>query len=268
MDGFTLSIEDLKKMEIPKSPQKPPRGLTCAIISKSPERRVKNGKMISMTISNEDSTSYMRAVCFNLQLFELLEVRKTYHFKSFKYQQGYGNRSKDIEVVLGDNSEKEISPKQFDIKQVWLNIASTLKCDTDEKPFVNVKGKVTEMEEPYTVGSPPKMKRNIFLSDATASMSIALWKDQATSPDLNTGDVISVQNLSLSKWNGTITGNASPETTFAIISESIEINEAALPQPNKVIASNTRIKALKKYTTIPKCCNDYANDNNAYYFFW
>jgi hypothetical protein len=39
------------------------------------------------------------------------------------------------------------------------------------------------------------------------------------------------------EWNGTISGNASPETTFAIISEPTEVSEAVLPQPNKVISS-------------------------------
>jgi hypothetical protein len=41
------------------------------------------------------------------------------------------------------------------------------------------------------------------------------------------------------EWNGTI-------------SELIEVSEAVLPQPNKVISSNTRVKALtEKYTTTP-----------------
>ena len=47
MEGFTLSIQDLKKMEISKSPKKSPSGLTCAIISKSGVKEIKNSKMIS-----------------------------------------------------------------------------------------------------------------------------------------------------------------------------------------------------------------------------
>ena len=56
MEGFTLSIEELKKIGIPASPTKSSKDLTCAIASKPPMKHIKTDKMFSMTITDEDPT--------------------------------------------------------------------------------------------------------------------------------------------------------------------------------------------------------------------
>ena len=229
----------------------------CAIASKSPMKHIKTGKMFSMTITDEDPTSFIRAVCFNDQLFSSLEVHKTYRLKSFKVQKGYGKQSGNLEVVLDNTSNVELSPKQFAVKPVFLNVASILRSTDNSMPFVNTKGKITRTEEPNLVGSPPdsKMKRIVYLTDATGSLNVAFWKDQALKINFKLGNVVNVENLRLSTWNGMVTGNASPETSFVTIDKEIQITQAVLPKPSNIISLDTSIKAIKDYSVTSKCVN-------------
>ena len=78
-------------------------------------------------------------------------------------------------------------------------------------PFINTKDKITRIEKPNLVGSPldSKMKRivDVYLTDATGSLNVAFWKDQALNINFKLGDVVNVENPRFSTWNGTVTGN-------------------------------------------------------------
>ena len=65
MEGFTFSVSELNKMDVPASPKKASRDLTCAVIAKSPLKEISNGKMFTMAISDEDVSANARAVCFD-----------------------------------------------------------------------------------------------------------------------------------------------------------------------------------------------------------
>ena len=115
-------------------------------------------------------------------------------------------------------------------------------------PFVNTKGKITCIEESNLVGSllDSKMKRIVYLTDATRLLNVAFWKDQALNINFKLDDVVNVQNLRLSTWNGMVTGNASPEISFLIIDEDKPVTQAVLPKPSNIISSDTCIKGHQR----------------------
>ena len=94
-----------------------------------------------MTISDEDVSANARAVCFDEEIFNKVEVAKTFCFSSYKIEKGYGNRN-NIEVVLDSRSKVEIAPKQFTIKPPWYDIAAILRSNSNDMPMANLKAKV------------------------------------------------------------------------------------------------------------------------------
>lgn len=256
MEG-TITVGDLKKMETPASPRKSSRDLVCAVASKSPLKDISTGRMFSMTISDEDPTCNVRAVSFNENLFNSLEVFKTYCLKSFKIKKGYGHRSSDIEVLLDNGSTVETSPKQFAVNPQLFDIATILRLNGNDSRAVNTKGKVTRIEEASLVGSPPdtKMKRVVYLTDATGSLSVVFWREQASALNFSEGDVVHVENLRLSNWNGQISGNVSLETSFRKTGEEMEVTQAVLPKQSNIVSTMSCVEAIKDFSVGCKCRN-------------
>jgi ssDNA-binding replication factor A large subunit len=85
-------------------------------------------------------------------------------------------------------------------------------------PIVSIKGKITLIEEPTMVGAPPhtKMRRGVVLTDNTGSLTIVFCRDNVLSVPFIEGNVVTVDNLYLSKWNGSINGNVGNETSFKV----------------------------------------------------
>ena len=147
--------------------------------------------------------------------------------------------------------------KQFALKALTLDVGAILRSNGGNMPFVNTKGKVTRINEANLVGSPPesKMKRVMYLTDATGSMSIAFCRQRAVSLALNVGDVVKVENLRLSTWNGQVSGNVSDETTFTITDEEIDTTKAVFPKKSNIVSSVTPVKGFKDFSITCKCIN-------------
>ena len=79
--------------------------------------------MFSMTLMGEDSTSKLRAVSFNEKLYDELDVSKTYCLKSFTIKRAYGKQS-GTEMILDNSSKVQPSTQQFDLKPIFVDIAT------------------------------------------------------------------------------------------------------------------------------------------------
>ena len=161
--------------------------------------------------------------------------------------------------MLDSRSKVEIAPKQFTIKPLWYDIAAILRSNGDDMPMVNLKAKVTRIEEPSLVGSPPKskMRRMVYLTDSTGSLAVAFWREQTGSIDFSVGDVVKVENLTLSTWNKQVSANVSSQSRFTIVDEKMDITKAVLPKKSNVVSMEVCKKGVKDFQTTCKCigCN-------------
>ena len=137
-----------------------------------------------------------------------------------------------------------------------MDIAAILRSN-QTNTFVNTKGKVSRIEDCQLVGTPPdrKFRRQVYLTDATGSLVIVFWRQQASTLIFEEGDVLSVKNLRISTWNGKVTGNVTVETELTIIDEEIKVTQAVLPKPSNIVSTTPQILAIKDFIVTSKCRN-------------
>lgn len=136
------TIEDLKRMSTPQSPQKCSQKLTCAILTKSPLRPTKNGSMFSLSLCDKDPSSTLRAVCFNEDMFSKFETTGIYDFQKYKLKKGFGSLNQ-VELLIDQFTMVEKAEIQLKIKGSSFTISQILRGETQGIRFINLKAKVT-----------------------------------------------------------------------------------------------------------------------------
>ncbi|XP_028415025.1 uncharacterized protein LOC114538104 [Dendronephthya gigantea] len=112
-----------------------------------------------------------------------------------------------------------------------------------------------KIEEPYEVGAFPdtKTKREVVLADETGQMNLVLWRQRAQKVSFNTDDVILLENLVTTTFNGKMNLTTSFETTIKVQpGEKIEV-VANLETFATKIEMTTAVLAIKNFQYARKC---------------
>ena len=99
----------------PVSPRKCSNSLRCAVLTKSPLKDCKTGKMFTMNLCDQDTRITTRAVCFTDKKFDELQVKTTYDISKYKLKKAYGRD--DLEVLLDESTDIVQSQVQFNIEK-------------------------------------------------------------------------------------------------------------------------------------------------------
>ena len=112
--------------------------MTCAVLTKSNLREMKRGTMFTMTLCDRETTSTIRAVCFEGSMFNKFETTKTYDLKYFKLKKGMGNYS-ILEVLITPETKVTDSIFQFTIEKKSFKICQILRRETSNVRFLSIK---------------------------------------------------------------------------------------------------------------------------------
>jgi hypothetical protein len=177
------------------SPRKSEKIAKCAVLTKSSLKETKRGKMFSMTLCDQNTTSTIRAVCFQDVMFDKFEVTRTYDLKSFKIKKGMGSGN-DVEMLITEETEVAESLIRFNIEIMWFKLSQIVRQHTQNIRFLNLKAKITSIEDLLTVGKYPdhKQKRDVHLADDTGQITLVLWRERAKTIHFKEGDVITIEN--------------------------------------------------------------------------
>ena len=118
-------------------------------------------------------------------------------------EQSYGDKSAS-ELLLDHETKISLSATQVAMQHTAHTIAQILRGETTSERFLNVKAKVVCVEEARLVGSFPdqKMKRTVSLADTTGQIDLVLWRYRAEKINFKEGDVLRLDNMVASKFNG------------------------------------------------------------------
>ena len=159
--------------------------------------------MFSLTLCDEDQSSTVRAVCFTKVVFEKIEPRKTYKLEGFKLKKSYGDKTAP-ELLLNNETQITLSSTQVAMEHSNHTIAQILRGEATNERFLNIKVKVVCVEEARMVGSFPdyKTKRTVSIADSTGHIDFVLWPEGAENISFKEGDVLRLENMVASKFNG------------------------------------------------------------------
>lgn len=103
---------------------------------------------------------------------------------------------------------------------------------------INLKAKVIEIEDVYTVGAHPdeKSKREVIIGDCTGSMTLVLWRERAENVEFQAGDVLQLNNMGINSFNNTFSLTTTFETSIVKTEEEMIVK--AIPKPVKKSSSS------------------------------
>ena len=73
--------------------------------------------MFMMTLSDEDPTNTIKAMCFCESLYDKFEVMKTHTIEQFKIKKSFGYDSCPIQIVIDTEAKVELSLRQFEVER-------------------------------------------------------------------------------------------------------------------------------------------------------
>lgn len=242
------------------SPRKMNKTMTCAVLTKSNLKEMKRGTMFTMTLCDRETTSTIRAVCFEGSMFNKFATTKTYDLKYFKLKKGMGNYS-DLEVLITPETKVTDSIFQFTIEKKSFKISQILRRETSNVRFLSITAKVISIEDVQTVGKYPdeKLKRDVLLADETGQVALVLWRQRAETIEFKEGDIIDIENAVTSSFNNTVTLSAAGETTISVSNKTTDIDlPASVASPSKnstVTCIETTVSAFKDFKCQYRCIN-------------
>lgn len=258
--GNLESVESIKleNKVPPRSPRKYCKPLRCAILTKSPLKDCKTGKMFTMTLCDSDTSISTRAVCFLEDRFEKLEVKKTYDINKYKVKKGFG--SDGLEIRIEDDTEIEESTTQFTMERSSFSIRQVVRGEAQNVKLINVKAKVITIHEVETVGKHPdtKVKRDVIICDETGQIEIVFWREMAECIDFEVNDVISIENVYASKFNQVFHLTCNSQTCIKKLDEEMEVvtgQPVAKDTPSVVTCIEEYIEAYKDFKCVIRCVN-------------
>jgi ssDNA-binding replication factor A large subunit len=250
------TVEEIKKSVVPNSPRRSTSTLTCAVLNKSPIKPTRNGSMFSLNLCDSDQSTTIRAVCFNEDIFSKIQSKKTYDLQSFKIKQSFGNRETP-ELVLDNETKISLASSQVAIDQCFFTISQILRGETSNSRFLNVKAKVTAIDESRVVGTYPqnKTKRSVQIADTTGEIELILWRERADVIAFEDGNVLNLENIVVSKFNGKLNLTTAFESSITILDEEMTVarpTKRPLPKSN-IISMEASVRAIKEFISTFSC---------------
>ena len=253
---FTLKAVKAGTILPPPSPKKFAIPLTCAVLTKSPLRDCKTGKMFTMNFCDSDPSITTRGVCFLEKRFEDFEVKKTYDI-NYRIKRAYGGDG--LEILIDDDTQIQESATQFKMERSSFNISQVLRGETQNVNLINVKGKVISIDDIETVGKHPgtKLKRDVMISDETGQIAV-FWRETAHTIEFEVGDVLSVENVYVNKFNHSVHLTCNSQTSMNKLNEDMQVGTVPAitkDKANVVTFFQEYIGAYKDFKCVIKCVN-------------
>ena len=174
--------------------------------------------------------------------------------KQYKIKKGFGS-SNNVELLVDQFTIAQKAETQFEIKDCFFTISQILRGEATNIRFINLKAKVTSIEDTRIVGSYPenKAKRQITLADETGHMNLVLWRERAENINFIEGDVLALQNMVVSNFNNHVSLTTSFDAGITKLEEQMSVSQPkAFPKSN-VTSLETLILALKEFNCTFKC---------------
>ena len=244
----SISVENMSP--IPNSPTKSTNHLRCFVLNKSPLCPTKNGSMFSLNLCDQDPSTTVRAICFNKDMFTKIQPSTTYDIESFKYKKAYGP-SNSLKLLF-DSQTKTAS--QIQMSEQLYSVSQVLSGETANTRFLNLKAKVTDIDEAVMVGHYPdnKIKRIVYLADSTGHIDLVLWWDRAENINFEKGDVLMLENIVFSTFNNQISLTTTFETPMKVVSESMTVTSTERPKSD-VVPLTSSVLAIKEFACTYSC---------------
>lgn len=158
--------------------------------------------------------------------------------------------------MLDYETKITLAASQVQIEDCSYTISEIFRGETGNKRFLNVKAKVVNLEEPL-VGTFPetKTKRTVRVGDMTGQMELILWREQADVICFKNGDVLRLENVVVSKFNGQLNLTTAFETSITVLDEEMTVARSAkrpLATCN-VICTQASILAVKEFIATYSC---------------
>ena len=255
-----ITIESLKSRTPPQAPKRCDGTLRCIVLSKTPLKAAKYGKMFSPSLADDGpcASSMIKAVCFEEAMFTEFEVKETYDVKSFKLRQAFGRSNDQVELVIDYATTIDKSPVQLTITKKSFNIAAILRKESEGFRFVDVTAKIISVEDVCMVGKPPnnKEKRDVILADESGVIDLVLWRKHAINFQFEAGDVIEIQNAVTTIFNNKVMLSATFDSSIAKVQRHVNVPATAKLSCRKrglISTLDTRVTAIKEFKTFWKC---------------
>ena len=215
--------------------------------------------LFSMTLCDKDTSSTIRAVSFDENMYERFKTTATYDLKCFKVKKGF--RNEEIEPLISREVEVNESLFQFAIEKTTFKVAQILRRETTNVRFFTLKAKVIFIDDATMVGKPPneKLMREVQLGDETGFITLVLWRQRAELESLmfKQDDVVVIENAVSSTFNKNVVLTTAEETSITISSEEIQFEVATEPlkKNSKVTSLETNIAGVKDFRCQWRCVN-------------
>lgn len=259
MDSPTKStIGDLKLKHATSASQSLRKCLLtihCAVLTKSELRTTKYGHMFTMTLCDENTSSTIKAVSFEKDVYESYQPKSTYNLQNFKIKKGMGG---DIEIHVNASTNVTLTQHQFKIEANHFTIAQIIRGETENVRYLQLKCKVLSVDDVELVGKYPdrKEKRELILGDETGHVRLVLWCERAKESSLKQDDTVLIENAIKTTYNGAILITATNDTVIKAINEDIQVT--APPMKKKrctIVNEHSGVISIKDFKACLKCFN-------------
>ena len=220
-----VTIQSLKDEVPPQSPKKYEGTLRCAVVTKSPLKSTRYGKMFSMNLCGKDSSTTIRAVCFDESMFDEFKAKQSYDVKSFKLKKGFGSSSNEVEVLIDHSTSVEESPDQFTVEKKCFNIVAILRKESQAFHFIDITAKVISIEDICVVKKPHNniAKRDVEIADESGVITMVLWRQRAENFNFKVNDVLHLENMVTTIFNNKVMLSTPFESYIVKVEEDIKV---------------------------------------------
>lgn len=231
--------------------------LKCAVLTKSNLKDTQRGKMFSMTLSDFNTTTTIRAICFQEQRYQEFNTTTTYDIQDFKVKKGFG--ASGLELLIAEDTKVTTSLFQYTVNKIWFKVHQIQRNETENIRFLNLKAKVLGVEDLQVVGQHPTRidKREIRLADDTGEIILILWRERASSIDFKDGDTLKIENAVTSIFNIVRQLTTVPDTILTVINEDIGAIPATFNTKKRsyINTIETNITAFRNFKCLVRCFN-------------
>ncbi|CAB4035103.1 Hypothetical predicted protein, partial [Paramuricea clavata] len=117
--------------------------------------------------------------------------------------------------------------------------------------------KVTAIDEPRVVGTYPqnKTKRSVQIADTTGEIELILWREWADVIAFEDGNVLNLENIVVSKFNGKLNLTTAFESSITILDEEMTVarpTKRPLSKSN-IISMEASVRAIKEFISTFSC---------------
>ena len=152
------TIETLRILiahNLTSSPRKTNYPLKCAVLTKGRLKPTAKGdKMFTMTLCDANPNSTVKASCFHEKYYDILQPLETYIFTGYKAKTGFAGST--MQINMDSSTQIEKSATQYKLERSTFSIAQVLRKETQHVKMLNIRCKITNIDEVKTVGQKPK----------------------------------------------------------------------------------------------------------------